>query len=393
MKGIRKLIYTHHFAVSIALAVLLPLLPSSLLFSVPQTAQYISPVLLFLPGVILTSWYAGFRMGILTTIISGIGLLYFSFFPQPHVLVPNIPSIINSAFFLLEGLLISLAIEYYKHTQKDTAYRRQEKKYQYTIEQLEREKIKIQEDIKSRDEFLSIASHELRTPLTTMLLQLQTALYNVRNVSLANFSVQNLLSMLESTEHQSKQLAKMINDLLNVSLITTGRLTLELEKVDLSAVTKDVTARFSEKLLQNGQKITVKSEKNISIYADKLRLEQVLTNLISNAIKYGNTKPINVEVSQRNGSGTISIEDHGIGIAPDKKKMIFARFKRAVTSPRYEGLGVGLYIAQQIVLAHDGSIAVESRPGKGTTFVVKLPVKGPKNGEKEIKKEVIFSKS
>ena len=377
MNKIKAFINTYHSPSVYGLSLLLPIIPFLTVFFAPQTVQYINPMLLFIPGIILSAWYGGFRAGVITTVLSTFALIYIALSPIEHFSFGDIISLVNTLFFLGEGVLLCAAIEYYKHTEKDRVYRRKEKAYLASIEQLEKEKIKTTQDLKARDEFLSIASHELRTPLTSMLLQLQTALYNVRNVSLAKFSVQNLLSMLESTEYQSKQLAKMINDLLNISLITTGRLNLELEEADLVTITKEVMSRFSEKLEQDGQQITIESDEKVMTVCDKLRIEQVLTNLISNAIKYGQGNPIHIRIFH-NGHAIIRIQDRGIGIPRDKQKIVFSRFKRAVTSSQFTGLGVGLYITNQIVHAHEGTIDVESRPGKGTIFTVKLPVKGPK---------------
>src|SRR5262249_7933662 len=154
---------------------------------------------------------------------------------------------------------------------------------------------------------LSIASHELKTPLSAMLLQIQTALYNIRNVSLANFSVEKLLKMLQSTEQQTKRLSKMINDLLNISLITTDRFDLEKEKIDLSQLTKDVVERFAERAEREGSPIRLQTEKKVIGNWDKLRIEQAVTNLITNAMKYGDNKPITVNVGNINGMAIIKV--------------------------------------------------------------------------------------
>lgn len=230
-------------------------------------------------------------------------------------------------------------------------------------------------EIKSRDEFLSIASHELRTPLTSMLLQLQTILHNIRNVSLANFSVSSLLTMLESAEQQTNRLSRLINDLLNVSLITTGKLELEKENIDLTKVTSDVLERFSTKLKADNIPLTFESEKSVMGNWDKLRLEQAISNLITNAIKYGSKKPLLVRVYNSHGTGKVAITDQGIGIPKSEQQKIFSLFKRAANSQDYQGLGVGLYITQQIVTAHGGKINLDSKPGSGSTFTIELPQK------------------
>jgi signal transduction histidine kinase len=113
---------------------------------------------------------------------------------------------------------------------------------------------------------------------------------------------------------------------------------------------------------------------------DRLRLEQVVTNLVSNALKYGERKPVDIVVSSNGFSATLAVRDQGIGIPPEHLERIFGRFERAVSSRHYGGLGLGLYIAHHVVEAMDGSIRVSSRPGHGSTFEVTLPLAGPRLG-------------
>lgn len=254
------------------------------------------------------------------------------------------------------------------------AYKQKEKEYLELISQLQKENVQQQKEIKSRDEFLSIASHELKTPLSAMLLQIQTALHNIRNVSLANFSVEKLLNMLQSTEQQSKRLSKMINDLLNVSLIRTGRLDLEKENVDLGQLVKDVVDRFSEKGEREGSPLYLTSNEKVVGNFDKLRIEQAVTNLVSNAIKYGDHEPIEIHVGKKDNIGKITVIDHGIGIPKDRQERIFERFERAVSNHNYKGLGVGLYITRHIVHTHNGRITLESNPNSGSKFTIDLPL-------------------
>ncbi len=181
--------------------------------------------------------------------------------------------------------------------------------------------------------------------------------------------------MLESAEGQTHRLSKMINDLLNVSLITTRKLELEKEVVDLSDLTKKVIDDFSERLKKEGYVVKTDLQKVVKGRFDKVRMEQAVTNLISNAIKYGNKKPIEVKVTGTDDSAKIIVIDHGIGIASDQKEKIFELFERAVPTGRYKGLGIGLYITDQIVKAHAGKLKVETAENEGSTFVIELPLK------------------
>ena len=208
-----------------------------------------------------------------------------------------------------------------------------------------------------------------------MLLQLQTALHNIRNVSLANFSVENLMNMLENAEKQTQRVSKMISDLLNVSLITTGKLDLVLEKVDLTSVTKEVVENFYEKLKKESRPLKLETDGAVIGEWDKVRIEQVITNLITNAIKYGDNSPIEVRVKKHHSHAKLEVKDYGIGIPQDQQKKIFSKFERVGASKNIQGLGVGLYITSQIINAHGGTIKVNSKPGHGSLFTVELPIK------------------
>ncbi len=232
--------------------------------------------------------------------------------------------------------------------------------------------METQEALQARDEFLSIASHELRTPVTSILLHVQAVLNNMRN-DVQTKDNKRMVKMLETTEQQTRRLAKLINDLLNVSLVTTGRLDLEKEEADLAVIVKDALTRFEVQLKK--AKIPVKLQVKKSIgYWDKVRLEQVISNLISNAIKYGRGKQISITVKKVGNEAVCSIEDKGIGIKPQYQKIIFERFKRGVLNKDYRGLGVGLYIANQIVHLHGGIISIKSKINRGSTFTIRLPI-------------------
>lgn len=233
-----------------------------------------------------------------------------------------------------------------------------------------------QEAVSTRDEFLSIASHELRTPLTSILLQVQAVLKNIRKDSDEKSGSQRIIEMLEHTEQQSKRLARLINDLLNVSVIATGRLNLEKERVDLSDLVKEVLKRFSMQPKPLRIPVILKgAESTIVGFWDKVRLEQVISNLLSNANKYGRGKSVTIKIKKDKNDAVLIIQDKGIGIKEEYQKIIFERFKRGVSGRDYRGLGVGLYISRQIIEAHGGTITLESKVGKGSTFTIRLPLK------------------
>jgi len=228
-----------------------------------------------------------------------------------------------------------------------------------------------QEAIRVRDEFLSIASHELRTPLTPLQIHFQRLLGSGRNDALV--APEQLQRILERCERQVHRLQALIDNLLDVSRISSGRLRLQTETVDLAEIVREVSGRFAEELAAAECQLVLQSVASVVGQWDRLRLEQVVTNVLGNAIKYGGGKPIEIEVEETPEGGRLRIADHGIGIANADLTRIFQRFQRAVSSRSYGGMGLGLYITRQIVDAHCGSIQVESNPGAGSVFVVELP--------------------
>ena len=327
--------------------------------------------LLFFPAIALISHFTGYRSGMVMSFLSTLLIAFFliptkGFSPSPI-------EALQLLLFFTSGLLVSFLTDIKEKRTEMLNYQERELHFQKIIAKLKDEQEKAKQEIKARDEFLSIASHELKTPLTSMLLQLQTVLHSIRNVSLANFSVENLLKKLDSAEQQSLRLSRMINDLLNVSLMTTGRMELEKEEMNLSETVTTVIDRFSDKAKKENIEIQAELDKNVIGTWDKLRIEQALANLITNAFKYGNKKPVVISVKKQDGHAILTVKDHGIGIPKNLQEKIFARFERAVGKDSYEGLGVGLYITREIINAHHGKIIVDSTEGKGSVFTVHLP--------------------
>lgn len=234
--------------------------------------------------------------------------------------------------------------------------------------------MEAQEALRTRDEFLSIASHELKTPLTSILLNLQGMLNKIYKTKSQAPEINEIIKLIELSKRQSHRMSRLINDLLNVSVASTGRLKIEKERMDLVGLVGDVITHFKQQLRSSNIRIVVVGgERPIVGKWDIIRLEQVIANLISNAIKYGDKKPITIEMEKRNGKAYLKVRDRGIGIREGDENFIFERFKRAVSAKDYSGLGVGLYISRQIVEAHRGRLYVESHEGKGATFIMELP--------------------
>jgi len=224
--------------------------------------------------------------------------------------------------------------------------------------------------IRLRDEFLSIASHELRTPLTPLRLQLQSTL---KCLDKGETDEADLRPRLELALRQTVRLGTLVTDLLEVSRISSGRLTLQLEEMDLAESVRDVAERHEPEARNAGTTISVQTEPVIGRW-DRLRIEQVIANLLVNAIKYGGGLPVRLTVERADGGARLTVRDEGIGISTEDQDRIFDRFERAVSVRSYGGMGLGLYIAQQIVDAHGGRIQVRSARGEGSTFMVDLPM-------------------
>lgn len=336
------------------------------------------PFLLYLPTIAIFSWFGGFIVGLFTILLSIASIIIMIYYPVGRPLIHASPLPLEIVVFLFVSSFISYIIHIAQQQGKITDYQKRLRQSHQVIESLEKYYDSAEKEIQARDQFLAIASHELKTPVTSMLLQVQTAIHNIRNVSIANFSVATLLKMLEDTEQQSKRLSKMVNDLLDLSLITTGKIDLELEETNVSNIVTEVANRFIDRLSDKKQ-LNIEIKKPVIGFFDKLRIEQAVVNLISNAIKYGNNKPIIIEVSNTHDLAKITVTDKGIGIASDQQKKIFNRFERAVSPRDYKGLGVGLYITFQIVKAHKGKINLQSEPNKGSTFMLELPLRQQNN--------------
>jgi len=344
-------------------------------WQLPHFTGETSLYLLFLFAITLNAWMGGLKTGLIVTISGTISAIVFFLASGMDDSSKLLFSTLNITLFTLLGVLISFVIEKYKHTDEVTEYRKKNNHYKNQLATIEVEVGKMKEEIRMRDEFLSIASHELKTPLTTMLLKIQMLLHNIRNVSLANFSVENLMNQLETAEDQTKRLSRMISDLLNVSLITTGKLNLELSKENITAIVEEVSNEFTEKMAKDGYEFQLIAPESIEMSVDKIRISQVLTNLISNSMRYGNGKPIEVTVKRKNNVAYIIVKDHGLGIEKEAQEKIFKLFERGNPKNGIKGLGVGLFICNQIVKAHGGTITVNSEVDNGSVFTVALPIR------------------
>lgn len=225
------------------------------------------------------------------------------------------------------------------------------------------------EALKRRDEFLSIASHELKTPLTSLKLQTHLAIKKME-IKKGEVSGADLMKLVAAADKSTNRLTRLVEDMLDISRIENGKLSLDVEEFDLSELINDLVRHHSV----YHQQIFYRFTETHIINADRFRIEQVLTNLIQNAIKYGKESKIEISSVNHHRKVEIKIKDHGPGIDSNHHEKIFQRFERAIGPNGISGLGLGLYICKEIVERHQGTIKVESELNKGATFIVTLPL-------------------
>jgi signal transduction histidine kinase len=227
----------------------------------------------------------------------------------------------------------------------------------------------MRESDRLADEFMTLISHELRTPLTSIIGYLELTLDD------GNLTDEQR-GYLDVVDHNADRLLRLVDDLLLVAQLEAGQLVVRRVELDLAAVARQALAEAQPSAAAKNVTLTVDADVAVPLQADKGRVFRTLQNLLSNAIKFTPAGgDVRVSVSQGDGVVRLEVTDTGIGIAVDDQERLFDRFFRAsaVAEQHFPGTGLGLYIAQAIVQAHDGSITVRSEPGQGTSFSVALP--------------------
>ena len=239
---------------------------------------------------------------------------------------------------------------------------------------------RLTEAIEARDAFLAVAAHELRNPMTPIIGRIQILARAVRR---PDFQVERLVQGLDEIEWLITRYLKRANVLLDVSRITSGKLALERLPVDVCEVAREVIGNFSPLRRHAGSDLTLDLPgEPVVVSGDHLAIEEILDNLVSNAIKYGADKPIllRIGVDEEKHCAVVRVSDTGSGISADDQARIFERFERAVQPGEHlHGFGVGLWIVQQLCQGMEGSVRVDSTPGRGSTFSVALPLHSSKD--------------
>lgn len=225
-----------------------------------------------------------------------------------------------------------------------------------------------------RDEFVAIASHELKTPLTSLKLQMQMFKRSFINDEPSPPSLSRLSKFLDRNLKEIERLNRLVDDMLDMSRIRTGKLSLQKEVCDLTQILQDILVRTKEQFesSDSGEPVIEHFDHATGEW-DALRINQVITNIISNAIRYGRGNPISISVKNYNETVRVSIKDQGLGIPESDQVKIFQRYERGLLKREVSGLGLGLFITQEIVIAHGGKIWLESEVNKGSTFHIELP--------------------
>ena len=232
----------------------------------------------------------------------------------------------------------------------------------------------LEHAIRMRDDFMSIVSHEVRTPLNGLILETQLRKLHLAKDNAAAFTMEKLRAMVDRDERQIQSLIRLIEDMLDVSRIRTGKLSIRTSAFDLAELVSNLLESFSAQIAAAESSVTFRAEEPVIGVWDEFRIEQVVANLLTNALRYGAHKPVEVRVYSVKGEARVDVRDQGIGISEENQQRIFQQFERVAANHAIHGLGLGLFISEQIVAAHGGKIVVESKEGEGSMFRVSLPL-------------------
>jgi signal transduction histidine kinase len=231
----------------------------------------------------------------------------------------------------------------------------------------------LQRSLRMRDEFMSLVAHELRTPLNTLFLETQMRSLQLKRGNLPAFNPEQMGGMIKRDERQIKAMIRLIDDMLDVSRMKSGTLSIRPGKVELMALLERVVNDLSLQATAAGCTLLLLEHSPVEGWWDEFRIEQVVVNLITNALRYGGGGEIEISIREEGGNARIDVRDHGKGIAPDFLERIFEPYERGARAGEPKGLGLGLYISRQLATSHGGLLTVDSVEGQGATFSLSLP--------------------
>lgn len=272
---------------------------------------------------------------------------------------------------------VAMFVELYRHRKalslqlEDLEAGRREQ--EALLAELRETQAELQKAVQMRDVFMSIASHELRTPLNGLILDVQLRKLRLQQGRDDAFTLEKLSEMVARDERQIRSLTRLIDDMLDVSRIRTGKLSVRPQPADLGVLAGNVVESLAAQFASAGSHIELEVEGPAPVLMDEFRIEQVLANLLTNALRYGDGKPVSVRVKVEDDFVRAEVRDQGMGISEADQRRVFEQFERVAGTSVAQGLGLGLFISEQIVQAHGGRIELSSRLGEGSCFTVVLP--------------------
>jgi signal transduction histidine kinase len=242
-----------------------------------------------------------------------------------------------------------------------------------TLAELNAAQVQLQRALMMRDEFMSMVSHEMRTPLNTLYLETQLRKMQLERGNMAAFGAEQLQRMVARDDRQIQSIIRLIDDMLDVSRIRSGKLSLRPGWVELSGLLRRLVHDLTPQAITAGCTLTLDADTPVSGWWDEFRIEQIVVNLLTNAFRYGGQQPVHVALVVEPELVRIEVRDHGPGVAPEQHDKIFEPYERGVGNAVPSGLGLGLYISRELAEVHEGTLTLRSAPGEGAVFTLALP--------------------
>jgi len=272
------------------------------------------------------------------------------------------------------NVFVSLYQQRHETRRQVAALEKSRQEQETLLQELHATQAQLQRSVQMRDEFMSMVAHELRTPLNTLFLEAQVRRMQLDRHNLDAFNEDNLNKMVARDGRQIQSMIRLIDDMLDVSRMRSGRLSIRPKQTDLSVLLERIVSDLAHQAGAQGSTITLTAQPHVIGLWDAFRIEQVVANLLNNALRYGQKKPIEVTLTADSHQARIDVRDYGVGISSADQQRIFNAFERGANNDAPGGLGLGLYITKQLTEAHQGEIVVLSSLGEGAVFSVSLPL-------------------